>query len=168
MVIAVHRLLAGALLFGAIFVVVQETSRAQNQVPEAQAALTNSRPETSFAVSPETVASSPPMLALSFSRVVNPAQTALQIFVYLSYVSAEKRESPPLRIPLGNVTLYPADRPGGFVVRASGALGKLRAAKATDVRLVLEMKRIHPAEPWSQVEVTVAPPQWRTENTSTK
>jgi hypothetical protein len=168
MVIAIHGLLAGALLFGAPFARVQMTNRAQDQVPVAPAALTNSRPEASFAVSPETVAGSPPVLALSFTRVVNPAQTQLQIFVYLSYLPAERREGAPVRIPLGNVTLYPADRPGGFVLRASDALGKLKAAKATDVRLVLEMKRIHPAEPWSQVEVTVAPPQWRTETTSTK
>jgi hypothetical protein len=64
---------------------------------------------------------------------------------------------------VGNASLYPADRPGGFRLRASAAFAKLKAAKATDLRLVVELKRIHPAQPWTQVEVTVAPPQWRDE-----
>ena len=125
--------------------------------------LTDSHPGASFEVSADVLGSSPTVVALSFTRVVNPARTAFAIFVYLSYRPAEAADAAPLRILLGNGTLYPVDRPGGFRLRVSAAFGKLKAAKATDVRLVLEMKRIHPAEPWSHVEVTAAPPQWRSE-----
>ena len=157
-------LLAGALLCG------DRSAEGQNVDPSASQAqpepleLTNSRTTGSFAVSPETLRRAPAVLALSFPRVANPASTPFAIFVYLSYRTREGKEAPPVKILLGNGSLYPADRPGGFRLRSSAAFAKLKAAKATHVRLVLEMKRLHPAEPWSQVEITVAPPAWRSEN----
>jgi hypothetical protein len=151
----VRGLLVGSLVFGASV----ELSASQVQAESVE--LTNGRTEGSFAVSPDTLASSPPVLALSFPRVVNPANTPFVVFVYLTYRPGEAPDAAPRKILLGNGSLYPADRPGGFRLRASAAFAKLKAAKANDVRLVLEMKRLHPAEPWSQVEVTVAPPQWR-------
>lgn len=88
-------------------------------------------------------ASSPSVLALHFTQVTNPSRTPFQIFVFLAYQPVEQGAAGPVKIPLGDVALYPPDRPGGFMVRASGAFPELRAKKATDVRLVLEMKRLH-------------------------
>lgn len=169
MVAVVRGLLAGVLLFGG-------SSRTEakgvdpcvGQVRPEPVELTNNQTTGSFAVSADTLASAPPVLALSFPRVVNPANTPFVIFAYLSYRPGEGKDTAPLRILLGNGSLYPADRPGGFRVRTSSAFGKLKAAKATDVRLVLEMKRLRTAEPWSQVEITVAPPEWRGESSNTR
>ena len=165
MVAVVHGLLAMALLFGAIRDKGQQANAGGGQAQTETVDLTNKHPEVSFAVSPDTLADSPHVLALSFTRVINPAGIPFVIFVYLSYRPAEKPGKAPIRILLGNGSLFPADRPGGFRLRTSNAFAKLKADKATDVRLVLEMKRLHPSQPWSQVEVTVASPQWRSENT---
>jgi hypothetical protein len=164
----VSGLLAGALLFGgSARTEGQRVDPIVSQVRPEPVELTNSQTKGSFAVSPDTLVSAPPVLALSFTRVVNPANTPFVVFVYLSYRPAETEGTASRRILLGNGSLYPADRPGGFRLRASAAFAKLKAAKATDVRLMLEMKRLRPAEPWSQVEVTVAPPQWLSEGGNT-
>ena len=129
--------------------------------------LTNDHPEGVFIIAPEVLAARPPVLALTFTRVVNPAKTSVQMLVYLSYRPGAGAKSPaaPVKIPLGNVGLYPPDRPAGFLLRASAAFAKIQAAseKASDVRLQLEMKRIHADKPWTPIEVTVAPPEWRDE-----
>jgi len=161
--VIVGGLLAGALLLGSARTEGQRVDPSASQGRPQAVKLTNNQTEGSFAVSPDTLASAPPVLALSFTRVVNPANTPFEVFVYLSYRPVETAGTAPRRILLGNGSLYPADRPGGFRLRASAAFAKLKAAKATDVRLVLEMKRLRPAEPWSKVEVTVAPPQWLSE-----
>jgi hypothetical protein len=164
MSVAVHACLVAALLYVGLSGAGQRTGEADGQEQAVQVVLTNSDPEVSFAISPDVVTAAPPVLALSFPQVVNPSNTAFQIFVYFSYRPAQKGSGAPLRILVGNAGLYPPDHPGGFVLRASKAFGTLRAEKATDVRLVLEMKPLHHAAPWPPVEVTVAAPQWRQEN----
>jgi len=162
--VIVGGLLAGALLLaGSARTEGQRVDPSASQVRPEPVELTNSQTKGSFALSPNTLASAPPVLGLSFTRVVNPANTPFVVCVYFSYRPGETAGTARRRILLGNGSLYPADRPGGFRLRASAAFAKLKAAKATDVRLALEMERLHPAEPWSQVEVTVAPPQWRSE-----
>jgi len=159
-----HVCLVAALLYAGLCGAGQRTEYTHGQEEAAQVVLTNSHPEVSFDISPDVVTTSPPVLALSFPRVVNPSNTAFQIFVYFSYRPAQKGSGAPLRILIGNGSLYPADHPGGLVLRASNAFSALRADRATDVRLVLEMQPLHRALPWPPVEVTVAAPQWRQEN----
>jgi len=169
-VAAIVRLLpVGVLLFaGSSGTEGHSVDRRASQVRPEPVELTNNQTTGSFAVSPDTLRSAPPVLALSFPRVVNPANTPFVILAHLSYRGGEGKDTAPLRIPLGNGSLYPADRPGGLRLRTSAAFAKLKAAKATDVRLVLEIKRLRPAEPWSQVEITVAPPEWRSENSTSR
>jgi hypothetical protein len=160
----IHGFLAVVLLFGSACTREWRLVPGQDQAEKRAVELTSSHPEATFAVSQDTLTSSPAVLALSFTRVVNPNKTPFLIFVYLSYRPGEKTDILHRRILLGNGSLYPPELPGGFRLRVSAAFAKLKAEKATDVQLVLEMKRIHPGESWSQLKVTVAPPQWRGEN----
>ncbi len=162
MVVA-QTLTAGALLVVVLSAVAQQAKPTGTQARAESIELTKNQTTGSFAVSPDVLASAPPVLGLSFPRVVNPANTPFSIFVYFSYRTEEATGTSTEKALVGNASLYPADRPGGFRLRTSVAFAKLKAAKATDIRLVVEMKRIHPAQPWTQVEVTVAPPQWRGE-----
>jgi hypothetical protein len=165
MTAVVRALLIGALLFGGELAGGRSPSSGQGETPANSVVLTNTRPQASFPLSAATLATAPRVLALHFTRVTNPAGTPFEIFVYLSYEPPQQGSaSAPARIPLGDMSLYPPDRPGGFVVRASNAFRKLNATKATRVRLVLEMQRLHPGSPWSQIELTVAPPEWRYES----
>lgn len=164
MSVDVHACLVAALLYIGLSGAGQGSGEADGQERAVQVVLTNSHPEASFAVSPDVVSTSPPVLALSFPRVVNPSNTGFQISVYFSYRPVQKGSGAPLRTLVGTGSLYPADRPGGFVLRASKAFSTLTAATATDVRLVLEIQPLHHAAPWPPVEVSVAAPQWRQEN----
>jgi hypothetical protein len=155
----VSGLLVAVLFFGgARYAVCEE------QKPEQAASvmLTSEHPVGSFAIDAETLRSAPPMLALRITNVVNPGRMAFQIFVSLTYRSGTGRTE---QIPLGNVGLYPADRPASFVLRASNAFAKVKAAgsEVSDVRVQVEMKRRNEAEPWTAVEVTVATPEWKAE-----
>jgi hypothetical protein len=161
--VVAQTLSAGALFVVALSAVAQQAEPTGTQARPESIELTNKQTTGSFAVSPDVLASAPPVLGLSFPRIVNPANTPFSIFVHFSYRTAKATGTSPEKMLVGNASLYPADRPGGFRLRASAAFAKLKAAKATDIRLVVEMKRIHPAQPWTPVEVTVAPPQWRGE-----
>jgi hypothetical protein len=83
------------------------------------------------------------------------------LFVYLSYQATSGFQ----KILVGNVGFYPPDRPAGFLLRSSRAFAELKRSttKPSDVRLSLEIKRLHESKPWTQVEITVAPPEWKSE-----
>jgi len=125
--------------------------------------LTSQHPSASFAVAPEVVASKPPVLFVSISKVINPEQTSLEILVYLS--RSENEGADGSRVLIGNFSLYPPDRPAGFQLSTSDAFRKLAASKSSQkerqVRVVFEMRRLHEGKPWSAVELTLPPPEWR-------
>jgi hypothetical protein len=127
--------------------------------------LTNDNPSGFFPLGEKTLASAPPILALTITKVVNPAKAGLDLAVYLSFQPAASQ--PRENILIGNVSLYPSDHPAGFLMRASGAFGQLQAAgpisKSSAVRLLIEMKRVHEQTPWTPVELVVGPPDWRSE-----
>ncbi len=159
----VRGLLIWALLFCRPYAGQSPDSRDKGRERLAPLTLTNDRPVGYFPIAPETLAGAPPILAVSITRVVNPDETAFGIFVYLS--RAEKGYPEPERILVGNFSLYPADHPGKFLMRSSLAFRKLEAAgslsKSSQVRLVLEMRRLREMKPWTPVAVTIAPPDWQ-------
>jgi hypothetical protein len=168
MTLAVRALLIWALLLGGAHS--REQSPGFDQKPPAptRVTLTDDHPEGFFLIPPEILSSPPPVLALNMTQVVNPAETPFQVFVYLSCRpgSGAARQSKAVKLLVGNVGLFPPDRPARFLLRASTAFRKLKATNPNpaDVRLLLEMKRIHETKPWTRVEVTVAPPEWRRED----
>lgn len=160
-------LLIAALLFCCTLAGVQsQEARDKRQTTLSPIMLTNDRPTASFAIEPETLASAPAVLALSITKVVNPAKIPFGIFVYLS-PAGEKGCPKSEKILVGNFSLYPPDHPAGFLLRASNAFRKLEAegprSRSSEVRLLLEMKRVRETKPWTPVEVTVAPPEWRSD-----
>jgi hypothetical protein len=130
----------------------------------ANAILTSDHPAGSFAIPPETLRSAPPAVVIQVTKVANPSGTPFQIFVYLSYRSAPGQQQAE-KIPIGNVGIFPADRPAGFLLRASKAFAQLKAttSSATDVCVLVELKPLHKTDRLTSVEVTVAPPKWRAE-----
>ncbi|HMD98694.1 MAG TPA: hypothetical protein VKM93_15350 [Terriglobia bacterium] len=160
----VHGLLVWALLIGGARPGGQgpEGYQDQREAAPPRVMLTNDRPSGYFPIDQQTLASAPPILVVRITSVVNPDRTPFQVFVYLSYQS-RAGQSEPERILIGNFGFYPPDHPSAFLLRASTAFRKLKttSSRPTDVRLLLEMRRIHEAKPWTPVEVTVAPPEWR-------
>jgi hypothetical protein len=135
----------------------------QKEGQGANATLTSAHPSGFFAISPETLRSAPPVVVIQVTKVANPGGTPFQVFVYLSYRSAPGQELE--EIPIGNVSLFPADRPAGFLFRASKAFAQLKAtaSSAIDVCVLVELKPLRKTDRLTSVEVTVAPPQWKAE-----
>lgn len=144
-----------------------------DKVEKAQSSvtLTSSHPSGSFPVAERTVAAAPAVLVVRVTKVVNPGMASFGIFIYLSGPPAteaaqEGRLSKPQKFQIGQFSLFPADRPAGFTLRASPAFARLKEAhsKPGGVRLLIELKPLRKTQSIGQVEVTIAPPEWRTES----
>lgn len=124
--------------------------------------LTNQQPAGSFPVAREIIASKPPIVFVSITRVVNPGITPFEIWVHLSFEN-RKRSSGEKRVLVGNFSLYPPDKTGGFQLNAADAFRTLEEAgkEQGEVRLEVEMRRIHDWKRGTPIEVTVSPPVWR-------
>jgi hypothetical protein len=131
----------------------------------ASITLTDRRPAAFFRVSRETVSDAPPVLHVLVPRVVNPAGTALLVEVYFTVEPAGGAAAlPPRRISVGHFAFFPANRGSGYVMNTSTAFRELKSMSAAneEIRLWFELRRLHPEKPWTKVEVSIAPPEWKT------
>ncbi len=132
----------------------------KNEQPAAIGSLklTNERPSASVELKQQTLDRAPAVLEASVTEVVNPEKTAVGVYVYL-VVAGKESNKEDVRIPIGNFSLYPPDQPGKFLMRASGALEKLRSAekKSGSTLLVFELKRLHEDKAWTRVELSITP-----------
>lgn len=118
--------------------------------------LNNEHSSGSFQVPPEVLKTPPAKLAIQVTKVVNPKQTPIAFFVYLR--SSKQDQGKKL---VGNFALFPADQPGTFLLDPSKALRFYRTMPGSaEVRLIIELKRVNESQPWTPIEVTVAPPIW--------
>ena len=133
-----------------------------NQEVRRPVVLTSQQPAGSFPVAREVLASKPPIVFVSITRVVNPEMTPFEIWVHLSFENG-KSASGREKALVGNFSLYPPDKAGGFQLNAADAFRTLEEAgkEQGEVRLEVEMRRIHEMKPWTPIEVTVSPPVWR-------
>lgn len=157
--------LIGILLMGLPSLLAQNSvSGTGKPEPATQITLTAERPAAYFPVAPQTIVNQPSTVELKITGIVNPGKTALEISAHLSYRSATG-DTTPRKMLIGSFGLYPVDQPGVFQLRSSAAFARLKAAtkQPVDVRLLLEMRRLHQSQPWGAVAVTVAQPEWRTE-----
>jgi len=109
-----------------------------------------------------------PILEIPLVRISNPQEMSFSIFVSLEWSRPAQRAAGKEKILLGNFTVYPPDRPGNYILRASTTFEKLKALGADlgrdQIVVALEMKRTNPNQPWSPVEVEIGPLRWRSDN----
>ena len=118
--------------------------------------LTAEHPTGSFKLEAELLSRSPEVLQVSVTKVTNPGASPVDFFVYVASV----KESAAEKVLVGTFSLYPADRPGKFMLGPAEAFRKFSETRKSseEVRLVFEMKL--PAENKSPVEVTIESPNW--------
>ena len=120
---------------------------------------TGESPSGSFRVARETVAAADVMLVIDLTRVLNPEQTPVSFFIYLSGWDRCNTQ----KYLVGNFALFPPDRGGKFLLNPSDAIRKFQTEcpPGTDARLIVEMRRLNASQPWGHIEVVVAPPSWK-------
>jgi len=127
--------------------------------------LTDAHPLASFAVQPDLLKNPPAILEVTVTKVVNPAARAVNVLVYLSPVN-EKGELSEARTAVGSFSLYPADRPGKFMLDAADALRTAAEIRmppnAKGWRLVFDLEQ-KPEPSSGPLEVTIAAPNWKSE-----
>jgi len=149
-----------------------QRGQAQNASPELPVPiskplkLTSQQPVASIQVAPNIVTEGRDILEVSVIEVSNPRQTPIEISVYFSPAqkgSTDKED----RIAVGSFSLYPADRPGNFLIRATKALETLRTKgwePGSELPLVFEMRRVRENEDWADIAVTIGEIKWRPDN----
>jgi len=107
----------------------------------------------------------PSLLEVPITRIMNPAQTPVSIFVYLVWPATQTDSTDKQKILLGNFSVFPADRAGTYVVRVSDGFRRLEAMgvhpEQGHVALRLELRRISEAKAWTPIELRIAPLRWR-------
>src|SRR5579872_3746352 len=131
---AVTWCLVGSVLFLRSFAAGQnQDTRHQVAAQPSPLTLTNEHPIGSFPLDPKTFTRAPSILALRITKVVNPEHTGVGIAVYLALPASSSSRR---RILIGDVGLYPPDRPAGFVLHVVEAFNKLRTtSKPNEVEL---------------------------------
>jgi hypothetical protein len=89
------------------------------------------------------------------TKIENPAGQSISIYLYLAATKGE----PEL---IGNVTVFPPNRTGVFVMRSQAAFERLGASRPP-ARLVLEIRRTLESQPWQNISVSIGPLRWRYE-----
>ena len=137
------------------------TAPATTPATVAAATLTAEHPVASLPIAAAVLKSGAEVLEVAITKVVNPSQTSVSVFV--SFSVGEKTEAKQSSV--GSFSLYPPDQPGKFLLNAKTALREGAVAdaiaKGQAVRLVFEMKRINESKAWTPVELTIAEPTWR-------
>jgi hypothetical protein len=155
------RWLVCALLLCAIAQVGSVAAGRQAEEARKSVVLTSQQLLGAFPVTPEILVSKPPVLFVSIAKVVNPERIGLEIFVYLSRTTKDNVKGQ--RTLVGNFSLYPPDKPGGFQLSTADAFRKLKTGKSErgEVNVVVEMRRMHETGALTPIEVTVSAPEWR-------
>ena len=125
--------------------------------------LTRDHPLASFAVPSDVIEKAPPVLEVSLLKVSNPAAKPVNVFVYILPAN-EEVDAAADRVTVGNFSLYPADRPGKFMLDAASAFRKLNGKKNTarEWRLLFVLQK-EAQEGSAPIEVTIAAPVWKSD-----
>jgi hypothetical protein len=101
-------------------------------------------------------------------RISNPQEMSFSIFASLEWRRPAQASTGNEKIQIGVFTVYPPDRTGSYMLRASTAFEKLKAMGVDlgrdQVVILLEMKRTNPNKAWSAVQVEIAPLRWKSDN----
>ncbi len=131
------------------------------QVVEGSVTLTSEHPTGSFAVYPD-LTNPPTLLEASVTKVVNPGSKPVTVSVYLTPTN-EKVEK-PVKLAVGNFSLYPVDRPAKFMLNPVPAWRKAAETKRlSDVKewfVIFELKQ-EPDRGSAPLEVTIGQPHWK-------
>lgn len=131
----------------------------------SQLTLTDKQPLGRMQIPTSVRAAPTPYLEIPVSRISDPQETGISIYVYLEWTRVGG--GAPEKIPLGNFAPYPANQPGTFMLSVSPGFEKLKQTGASleqdHVVLLLELKRLHPNQSWTPVQVTIAPVRWKSQ-----
>lgn len=136
--------------------------------PSSEVTLTQMEPVTRIQLPASIRAAPAPILEIPVVKIANPQKMSFSIFAFLEWSPPAQGPTGSDKILVGNFTVYPPDRTGSYMLRASTAFEKLKGMGADlardQVLIVLEMKRTNPDKAWSSVQVEIAPLRWRSDN----
>lgn len=136
--------------------------------PSPNIQLTHAQPRAVMAV-PEAVRRRvPSLLVLSITQITNETLTPVSVHAYL--VWNDEGSSQPARLLLGQISIFPANQPGTFMIRLPQEFRDM-LRHSSDLQqhslfLVLELRTLH-NEALPPMHLTIGPVQWRTAEDNT-
>ena len=117
-----------------------------------QVTLTASKTKATCAV-PATFLERPPRLVeVPVTKIENPSGQGLSIHMHVAGAKGE----PEL---VGNVSVYPANQTGVFMMRCQQAFERLGAGRAP-ARISIEIRRATEGQAWQPISVSIGPLRW--------
>lgn len=106
----------------------------------------------------------PSLLILPITHITNESLAPISVYAYLTWSDPAGGEG-LARLLLGQISVFPANRPGTFTIRLPQEFQDL-LKRSPDIQqrspsLVLELRPIHD-QPLPTMELTVGPVEWRT------
>jgi hypothetical protein len=101
-----------------------------------------------------------PVLSVSLSEVRNPERAGFDVFVELASGAGDPT---PTTVPLGHFSVYPADRPADFLLRADEAYAAMERSEGVlgeGTRLRIEARPIHGSRLPASFEVVIGSLRW--------
>lgn len=126
--------------------------------------LSTDAPNGSFALDTNLIPPAADVLEIFITKVVNPSQTPVSIFVYL-HDNEEKSDRDVERVPLGSFSIYPPDRPGKFLLPVP--LSRRKLLPGSKALMTFELKRVDESKTGTKVQVEMGPPKWRADQKQT-
>jgi hypothetical protein len=103
-------------------------------------------------------------LAISILKIENPHEASFSIEVFLEPQSNNGATAKPnlASAEIGVLGVYPTGQTGDYRLETSAALRRVQGsgAEANHLCLRLELRRIHPKDSQSGLEVTLSAPRW--------
>ena len=114
--------------------------------------LAESKPKAACAVSTALLARAPRLVEVPVTKILNPSGQSFSIHLYL----AGAKTTPEL---IGNVTVFPPDRTGVFMIRSQPAFERFGASRAP-ARIIIEIRRTSGSEALQPISVSIGPLRW--------
>jgi hypothetical protein len=126
--------------------------RAEAKGESCQVTLTASKSKATCTVPSALIARPPRLVEIPVTKIENPSGQSFSIYLHVGATNAE----PEL---IGNVTVFPPDQTGVFVMRSQPAFERLGASRAP-ARLTIEIRRTSESRRWQSISVSIGPLRW--------
>ena len=114
--------------------------------------LTASKSKATCAVPAALLARPPRLVEIPVTKIENPSGQSFSIYLYAGVGKGQ----PEL---IGNVTVFPPDRIGVFVMRSQAAFERLGSSRGPG-RITIEIRPTSEARPWQTISVSIGPLRW--------
>jgi hypothetical protein len=134
--------------------------RESTKAKPCEVTLTSSKQKAACPLPPSLLTRPPLLVEVPVTKIVNPSAMPFSVSVYLN--SSKTGTNGRDRELIGNVSVYPPDRTGVFVMRSKQAFERLQTSHTSrrGNEIMIEIRRAYELQPWQPITVSIGPLRW--------